>query len=239
MQKCTKKEEGKGRKEAPRAYWHEVVLYADDLTAADTLTLVEENFPEWVAITHDMDTKEGGELKKEHTHVLMKSRSGRSASAVAKLLRVPVERVELKSNGQGAMAYLTHSTEKARLDGKHVYPVEALRGPLAAKAAEAARAETGAASEAVQVLQILDWIDAHGEAELISTADLARWCAASGVWAPFRRAGVIFRGCVEEHNNRAREVRGARREASGSGYDPLAFAKLKAAGLAAGEGAAV
>lgn len=237
MQKCTKEAEGK-KGGPPRSYWHELVLYPDDADTARTLDLVEREFPEWVAITHDLDTTEHGEVKKEHVHVLIKSRSARTASAVGRLLKLPAERVELKSNGQGALAYLTHSTEKARMEGKHLYPAEALRGPLAGAAAEAAERETGGASEGVQVLRILDWIDA--QAGRVTVSQVARWAAGAGLWATFRRAGVIFRGVLEDHNEAAARREEARRAAEARAeIDPLRFAKLKAGIVAPGLGKVV
>ncbi len=234
MQKCNAKAEGKG--EAARFYWHEVILYEDDQSAADILARAKEVFPKWVSIKHDLDANpETGEQKKPHVHLLLSSPHGRTISAIAKALKVPAHYVEGKNNGQGAMAYLTHSTEQARLDGKHLYPVEALQGPLAGEAAKAAGQATGAASEGAQVVAILDFIQITDPRECISMAELARWAARCGLWASFRRAAVIFKTVMEEHNNRALELRHqdeAKAQAAALAgrveVDPLRFAKLKA-----------
>ncbi len=253
MQKCKKETDKRGggtprrtpqkspQKDGPaRPYWHEVILYPEDADTPDILARAADRWESWVSILHDQDVEPAtGEIKKPHIHLLLKSRSGRTPAAVAKDLRIPAERVEGKDNGQGALAYLTHSTDKARLDGKHLYPLEALRGPLAAAAAEAAEKAKGGAAEGVQVISILDYIESVDPGERIRMSDLARWAAASGQWASFRRAAVIFKACMEEHNA---EADARRREAEDAAkdpcqIDPFAFQRLKAA-AAMGRGTA-
>lgn len=240
MQKCKKVAE-KGSGEAPRKqqkdgparpYWHEVILYPEDADTPEIMARAADRWESWVSILHDQDVNpETGEVKKPHIHLLLKSRSGRTPAAVAKDLRIPAERVEGKENGQGALAYLTHSTDKARLEGKHPYPLDALRGPLAPAAAEAAEKARGGAAEGVQVVSILDYIESVDPGERIRMADLARWAAASGQWASFRRAAIIFKTVMDEHNAEADARRHAAEEAAKDPcqIDPFAFQRLKAA----------
>lgn len=212
MQKCNEKT-GKVEKEtAPRSRWLEVTTYPEE---ADRVEIAVERLGEalgceWVSILHDLDVKEGGELKAAHIHTLMRFPHAHTVTAIAKKLGVPPERIETKDNGDGAMAYLLHETDKARMEGKHVYPPEALRGPLAAEAAAAAEAARGRADESRQVLDILDWID--GQQGGVSLTALARWAAQQGRWGTFRRAGVIFKGIVEEHNDAVAEAAERARE---------------------------
>ena len=235
MSKCSERE-GKG---PARAYWHEVILYPEDADTARVLDTIEREVEEWVAVQHDLDAGDGGELKKAHIHVLMHSPTARTASAVGKVLRLPPERVELKSSGEDAQAYLTHSTEKARREGKHLYPAESLWGPLAGSAARAAeKASGGGAPEGVQVLRLLDWIEEQPGP--VTVAQVARWAAKAGLWATFRRAGVIFRGCIDEHNQEAARREEAHRAAEARAeIDPLRFAKLKAGLVKPGPGKVV
>lgn len=235
MQKCRKGEGGSPPREAaqqPRAYWHEVILYPEDANTGAVIGRVVNGWAEWVSIMHDRDTDpETGELKRAHLHILLKSRSGRTAAAVARELLISPEDVQLKSNGEKSMAYLLHATDKARLDGKYRYQAEDLHGPLAAAAAEAAQKVEGALSEGAQVVSILDHIEGTPKNERISMADLARWAARSGLWASFRRAAVIFKTVLEEHNATADAIRqeeAARAELERPVNDPLRFAKLKA-----------
>lgn len=238
MQKCNEKT-GKGES-APRSRWLEVVTYpgeeADRVEAA-VEQLVDTLGCEWVSILHDHDVKAGGELKEAHIHTLMRFPHAHTVTAIAKKLGVTAERVETKDNGEGAEAYLLHETDKARMEGKYVYPPEALRGPLAAEAAAAAEAARGRADEGRQVLDILDWIE--GKEGYVSLTGLARWAAQQGRWSAFRRAGVIFKGIVEEHNEaEAEAAERAREEARKKtlaealdvkpGGDPQHFKKLQA-----------
>lgn len=227
MQKC--KEQTEKREEAARSRWHEVIVYPEDGDAGAVLARAAEAWPEWVGILHDLDVnQETGELKKAHYHLLLHSGNARSVSAVAKLLRIPANLVEAKANGEAAMAYLLHATDKATMEGKHPYPVEALEGPLSSAAAEAARKARGGASEGAQVVTILNFIEETPRTERISMAALARWAATSGNWASFRRAAVIFKTVVEEHNAAADAMREKRSEQPDIKHDPLRFARLRA-----------
>lgn len=228
MEKCKEKTEGKEEQEK-RAYWHEVILYEEDADAAEVQARAEKAWDEWVSIVHDLDVEEGtGELKKAHIHLLLHSKSARTASAVGKILRLPANMVEQVKNGQAALAYLTHSTDRARMEGKHPYPTSALSGPLAQQAAEAAERARGAASEGAQVMTILEYIGSASPQQSISMAELASWAASQGLWASFRRAAIIFKTIMEEHNAIAEAIRRREDEAAPPSVDPLRFAKLRA-----------
>ncbi len=229
MQKC-KEKEGKREAAPERSRWHEVIIYPEEQDAEAVKARAADSWGQWVGILHDMDVDTStGELKKEHYHLLLHSDNARTVSAVAKCLRLPENRVEVKSNGDAAMAYLTHSTERATKEGKHRYSAEALEGPLASEAAEAARRALGRADEGAQVMEILRFIEETPPTEKISMADLARWAAASGHWASFRRAAIIFKTVMEEHNQAAEAARD--RQTEGADLlrtDPLRFARLRA-----------
>lgn len=228
MQKCKTETETKG-KAAARSRWHEVILYPDDLDTENIKARASAGWEEWAGILHDLDVdKSTGELIKPHYHLLLHSSNGRALSAVAKALRVPESKVEIVSNGEAALAYLTHSTDAARKEGKHLYPAAGLEGPLAPQAAAAAARAAGTASEGSQVVAILEHIAAIPETERITMAELARWAAASGLWASFRRAAIIFKTVMEEHNETAAAAAAARARAAAVKNDPGRFTRLRA-----------
>lgn len=229
VQKCNN-QASKGGEAAGRSRWHEVIIYPDEQDAEAIKARAKENWREWVGILHDLDVDQStGEVKKAHYHLLLHSDNARTISAVARALKLPANRVESKANGEGAQAYLLHATERAVMEGKHRYPAEALEGPLAAQAAEAASRAQGGASESTQVVAILDFIEAYPPARKIGMAELARWAAASGYWASFRRAAIIFKGVIEEHNQAAEAAARRRKEdAEPLQVDPLRFARLRA-----------
>lgn len=233
--KAAERGSGPAAKPAPRSHWLEALIYPEERDECEHRA--DQKGLRWVSILHDLDTKEGGELKKEHVHFLAHFENARTVTAFAKDLGISAERVIPKDNGSGALAYLTHNTDKARLDGKHEYPIETLRGPLAQEAADAARKAKGQADEGRQVCDILDWVDA--QEGIISMRSMARWAASEGRWAVYRRAGVIFKTIVEEHNNEVYLRRAERHEANRKqeifealtpqkGPDKDAFKKLKA-----------
>lgn len=228
MQKCKEQADKRGEA-AGRSRWHEVILYPEDQDTEAVKARAAANWTEWVGILHDLDVNQDtGEIKRPHYHLLLRSENARSVSAVARALRLPANRVEAKANGEAAMAYLTHATDKAAMEGKHRYPADALEGPLAAQAAEAAAKASGGASETAQVTAILRYIEECPPGEKLSMAGLARWAAMSGHWASFRRAAIIFKTIMEEHNQAADAMREREaRKPEPSAYDPLRFSRLR------------
>lgn len=182
-----------------RSRWLEAIIYPGVEEDA-VIQRLEEKCIEYAAITHDIDVvPETGEQKAAHTHVLMRFKDAKTASAVAKLLGVKPERVEYKDNSKAAMCYLLHETDAARMAGKARYAAERLRGSMADEVRQAVDAARGQADEGRQVVDLLDWIDS--QESYIRLSDMARWAAANGRWATLRRAGIIFRGILDEHNH--------------------------------------
>ena len=241
VQKCKTEQEARTER-AQRSRWHQIIVYPEDQDAENVKSRAAAMWEEWVGILHDKDVDpETGEIKKAHYHLLLHSKNARAPSAVAKALRIPENMVEVMNDGQAALAYLTHSTEGARRAGKWKYPATDLQGPLAEAAAEAAEKATSNASEGAQVLAIIQHIRETPETEALSMSELAAWAAASGLWASFRRAAVIFKTIMEEHNLAAAAERQRRAATVGNSarctVDPLRFAKLKAGEIAAPEAA--
>lgn len=202
-------------KSTPRAHWLEAIIYPHEREKLESL--VDELGYDWVSILHDMDTKEGGEMKDSHVHLLCHFQNARTCSALAKDLMIAANRVTAKDNGAGALAYLTHNTDRARLDGKYQYPYDALQGPLREAAVVAADNAKGRADEGRQVIDLLDWIDS--QEGYISVREVARWAAKEGRWSVFRRAGIIFKTVIEEHNYTVTQQN--EREVDGSIWEKL------------------
>lgn len=190
--------EVKNVEKCKRSRWMEAIVYPG-IEEDEALRRLEEKGIDYAAITHDIDVvPETGEQKAAHTHVLMRFKDAKTASAVGKLLGVKPERVEYKDNSKAAMCYLLHETDAARKAGKARYAAERLRGSMADEVRQAVDAARGQADEGRQVLDVLDWIES--QQTMVKLSDMARWAAANGRWATMRRAGIIFRGILDEHN---------------------------------------
>lgn len=87
-------------------------------------------------ITHDKDTNEFGELKEKHTHLLISLINNTTCDAIRNWFNGFEDKNGQKINTLaqpmhdicGSYAYLTHDTENAREEGKHVYNKDNIKG---------------------------------------------------------------------------------------------------------------
>lgn len=111
------------------------IVYKEDITenAFDEVLLY---FPMAISPLHDQDVYEQntdthgvGELKKAHYHICF------SSNLTSKQKKIFCRMVGIKEttffqkiqNGEGMLKYLTHETEKAKKQGKHIYNKEDIR----------------------------------------------------------------------------------------------------------------
>lgn len=97
----------------------EIILYKDDVLYKDIMQRLEEY--EYAKITHDLDVNDDGTIKKEHTHVVIKT-SQISLSTLAKHLQIKENYIAIKRNLKFAVRYLWHKDQPL----KHQYAYEAV-----------------------------------------------------------------------------------------------------------------
>ena len=73
-------------------------------------------------ITHNKDLEKTGEVKPTHKHAVLRfSKVGKTFEELQELFKGA--HIEFVNSLSGAIAYLTHETEQAKEDGKHLYNV--------------------------------------------------------------------------------------------------------------------
>lgn len=75
------------------------------------------SFKAW--IWHDQDIEEDGTLKNRHCHFVLVMASAMTFEEMQKAL--PGAHIEKGASLPGAVAYLTHETQQAKTEGKHLY----------------------------------------------------------------------------------------------------------------------
>lgn len=183
-----------------RSKTHMLLLYPEDSTHVEALEKIKLNY-EYAYILHDKDvysedgeTYKAGDLKKAHYHVVIRTNNSTWQSAIAKDLGITDNYVRKTGNFENALMYLIHYND---ID-KTQYNITEVQGPLVKRLKEAI--SKGEKSEGEKVTDLIDYIESC--AFQISMAEFARYCAANGYWAEFRRSGVIFLKILEEHNKR-------------------------------------
>lgn len=97
----------------------EIILYKDDALYNEVIKKLEEY--EYAKITHNLDVNDDGTIKKEHTHIVIKT-SQISLSTLAQHLQIKENYIAIKRNLKFAVRYLWHKDQPL----KHQYPYEAV-----------------------------------------------------------------------------------------------------------------
>ena len=201
------KKEGKKRgrpKKVPSvraAVWC-LELYPDNEDHAKVLETLREGGYEYAASLHDSDTWTPedesrdsshvvGGLKKAHWHVIVKYANAVRCDTLVVEFGIEARWIQVCRNTKRALRYLIHADDPEKFQ----YDRGAVIGTMMDAFNEALAVEP---SEGDRVVEMLDYIESLDRP--ISTAEFARYCARSGCWAVFRRAGAIFCRCLSEHN---------------------------------------
>ena len=78
---------------------------------------------DYAYIVHDKCMSEDGSLKRAHIHLMLRFKDSVPTSAILKKFEgvCEVQHLQKMKNWNSAIAYLTHSTPKAQLEGKYLY----------------------------------------------------------------------------------------------------------------------
>ena len=120
------------------------ILYPECEEHKNLLNIIKENriqFPEYVYILHDEDEIEDDEkdtitemeneelnIKKEHFHMLFKYYTPKTENGILKVFNGTLSKVIGITDYLDYGMYLTHTSPRAILQNKHVYPIENLIG---------------------------------------------------------------------------------------------------------------
>lgn len=103
-----------------------LLLYPDeDISHYKALEYIKKNY-NYAFIDHDMDSTSDGELKKTHTHVVIKFSNQRWQNSIALELGITPNYLERCRNIESALKYLIHFDN----EDKYQYDVELVKGPL-------------------------------------------------------------------------------------------------------------
>jgi hypothetical protein len=168
-----------------------VLLYPDDPTHVKAMELIRASF-NYVAICHDKDLDDDGNIKKVHYHCILKFSQARWNSSLSDELGITANYMQKTGDWDRAAKYLLHEG----CDNKHLYDIAELEGPLS-PAVQKVLANDDENCRVLQILEMVDSIDAP-----ISVSNYVYMCCQKGLYADCRRLGVIGMNILQEHNAR-------------------------------------
>lgn len=167
-----------------------LVLYPDDPVHANAMDIIRREY-QYVAILHDKDCDENGELKKAHWHIILKFAQARWNTAIADYLGITPNYMERTAHWDGSAQYLLHYGCEGQ--GKYPYESDELEGNLIPAVLKLLADD----DENVRVLKVCDIIL---ESDTLTTMSLVRKCCEAGLYGDLRRLGILAARMIDEHN---------------------------------------
>lgn len=184
--------------ENPKSRTWCMVLYPEDETHINCISLLTQSGYDFAYILHDKDTwdenespnHEKGEIKKEHWHVVLKVKNPRYRNAVADELGISPNYLEPCRDIKKSLLYLVHDG----YDTKFQYDVTDVQGPLVSQLETALACD----SEAERVIELVHIIDQSPGA--CSYREILLKACKAGLWSEFRKLGTGVKCLIDEHN---------------------------------------
>ena len=168
-----------------------LLLYPlEDKTHQKAIEIIRNNY-DYALIEHNCDKLENGDLKKSHTHVVIRFSNAIWNTSLAKELGIAENYIEKCRNFDKALLYLLHYND---ID-KYQYDYEQVEGSLKDKLFRLL--ENGIKDENERTLDLLEYIESSG---YLTVSDFASYCAVIGKWDLFRRSSIIYLEIIKEHN---------------------------------------
>lgn len=169
-----------------------MVLYPDeDVTHKKALEYIENNY-NYAYIVHDKDLTESGELKKKHTHLVIKFKNYRWRNSIAEELQITPNYLEKCRNLEKALKYLIHFDNEDKIQ----YNVSNVHGQLKRKLEEYLQDRD--ISESDKVLQLIQFIREYDQK--LSITDFVEFCCTNNLFDVYRRSQYSWNKIIEEHN---------------------------------------
>lgn len=172
-----------------------MLLYPnEDETHRKALEYIRLNY-DYASIVHDKDVNiETGEIKKEHTHVVVSFSNAKWNTAFAEEIGITENYIQSIRSFESCLEYLIHYND----DTKYQYDIEEVQGSLKNKLKKFVINDNKDENE--KCLELIEYIDSYYG--YLSIKDFSLYCCSVGMWDMFRRASGIYLSIIQEHNSK-------------------------------------
>ena len=169
-----------------------LLLYPlEDESHKNAIDIIKRSY-DYAMITHDSDLDEEGNLKKSHTHLVIRFNNPVWNSALAKDLGIEINYIQKCRSLERSLLYLVHYNEP----DKFQYDTRKVQGNLKQKLLNYIK--NSGKDESEKVLDLLDYIDSY--VGCLDEQDFVRYVATNGMYDIYRRSTVTFIRALQKHN---------------------------------------
>ena len=171
--------------------WCLVLYPSEDPTHKQAIEYIEKNLS-YALIEHNQDINENGEIKKSHTHIVLKFSNYKWKNSLSKELGVAPNYIEKCRNLEKALKYLIHFDNEEKFQ----YDIDLVHGDLKAKLRNYIRNKS--LSESEKVLQLIEFINEYDKN--LKLSEFIQICCQLNMYDIYRRSQFTFNKLIEEHN---------------------------------------
>lgn len=167
------------------------VLYPEDEVHSLAMENIKSGGYQYLAVLHDKDVDEAGELKKPHWHVYLKFKNARYVQGVADELGITPNYLRKANDEKNCVGYLIHWNTPE----KYQYEASECFGTLTPILDKILLQDEDEGFRITRFLDALD--DIYGP---ISFSSAVRLSCSLGLYSDVRRGGALLANCIKEHN---------------------------------------
>ena len=170
-----------------------LLLYPEeDITHKKAIEYIKTNY-DYALIVHDKDFySDTGEIKKSHTHLVVKFNNAKWNTAIAKELGITTNYIQNCRNFNLALNYLIHYND----DTKYQYSIDEVQGNLKKKLEKIIKNDNK--DENDKLLELINYIENYNG--IIEESEFMKYSANIGMWDVARRSTIWFLRLIEKHN---------------------------------------
>lgn len=172
--------------------WDLILYPLEDETHKKALEYIEEHY-NYAYINHNKDiNEETGELKKDHTHVVITFKNPKFRNSLALELGISPNYMQKCNKLEKSLMYLIHYNN----EDKFQYDISEVFGPLKPKLERLIINKDK--SEEEIVMELLYFIRVYPTH--LTITDFVDYVCSKGLYSHYRRSQSTFKMLIEEHN---------------------------------------
>lgn len=173
--------------------WDLILYPLEDETHKKALEYIQNNYSQYAYINHDKDiNEETGELKKQHTHVVISFKNPKFRNSLSLELGIAPNYMQKCDKLDKSLMYLIHYNN----ENKYQYDISEVLGTLKSKLERLILNKDKSEEEIIQeLLYFIKVYPTH-----LSITDFVEYVCTKGLYSHYRRSQSTFKMLIEEHN---------------------------------------
>lgn len=173
--------------------WDLILYPQEDITHKKALEYIQDHYKLYAYINHDKDiNEETGELKKQHTHIVLSFNNQKWRNSLALELGITPNYMQKCEKLDKSLMYLIHYNN----EDKYQYDISEVLGTLKPKLERLILNKDKSEEEIIlELMHIIKVYPTH-----LTITDFVEYVCSKGLYSHYRRSQSTFKLLIDEHN---------------------------------------